>query len=233
MGDRFYTGVHFVGSLIFMASSRPVILHVERTDRAGPFILAANHHSPYDVPLLIRHSRRKLDFVSIVEIFKHPFVRWFYGSMNAFAIDRSRADSAGVRTILHRLRNGRAVAMFPEGRIRRPPNSVTEGHPFRPGVARLAIMANVPIVPAVVVNSAAYERTTSWLPIRDPVWRNLRQPDCSPRQRHRRRGHVIDRSFPRQRLRDALQGTKTHCSKPISQRCCPGRRPPMRCETRE
>lgn len=166
MSDLFYSFVHAVGSPIFWGSSRPVLMHAERTNRPGPFIIAANHHSPYDVPLIIRHSRRKLDFVSIVEVFRHPFVRWFYGSMGAFPIDRSQPDGPGVRTILDRLKRGRVVALFPEGTIRRPEASVTHGGKFRPGVARLAQMAGVQILPCVVVNSGVYARVSSWLPLR-------------------------------------------------------------------
>ncbi len=166
MSDLYYDVVHTVGSAIFWTTSRPVVLHVERTDRQGPFIIASSHHSPFDVPLLIRHSRRRLDFVSIVEVFRSRFVAWFYGSMNAFPIDRSKPDSAGVLTILDRLKRGRAVALFPEGVIRRPPDSVTHGGRFRPGAARLAQMAGVPVLPAVVVNSGVYGRISAWLPAR-------------------------------------------------------------------
>lgn len=166
MSDRFYKVIHSVGSLIFWASSKPTVLHLDRVPREGPFILAANHHSPYDVPLLMRHTPRLLDFVSITEVFRNPFVAWFYGSMNAFPHDRSKPDSPTVRTILERLRRGRVVAMFPEGGIRHPEDSVTHGGRMRPGVARLAEIANVPILPAVVVSSRSYQGVSAWLPVR-------------------------------------------------------------------
>ena len=166
MSDTYYNVVHAIGSAIFWGASRPLVLHRERTDRPGPFIVASNHHSPYDVPLLIRHSKRRLDFVSIVEVFRHPFVAWFYGSMNAFPIDRSQPDSAGVRTILERLGRGRAIAMFPEGVIRKPPASVTHGGRFRPGVARLAQMAGVPVMPCVVINSFQFAKVSAWIPVK-------------------------------------------------------------------
>lgn len=166
MSDLYYNVVHAIGSAIFWGSSRPVVLHRERADVAGPFILAATHLSPFDVPLLIRHTPRKLDFVSIVEVFRHPFVAWFYGSMNAFPLDRSKPDGPTVRIILDRLERGRAVAMFPEGGIRTMETSVLSGGRMRPGAARLAQMAGVPLVPAVVVNSGIYHRISSWLPLR-------------------------------------------------------------------
>ncbi len=166
MSDLYYNVVHAIGSAIFCGTSRPTILHRERANRPSAFILASTHLSPFDVPLLMRHSPRKLDFVSIVEVFRHPFVAWFYGSMNAFPLDRSRPDSPTVRIILDRLARGRVVAMFPEGNIRRMEDSVLTGGRMRPGAARLAQMANVPVMPAVVVNADVYKKIGSWLPLR-------------------------------------------------------------------
>src|SRR5688572_6064556 len=101
----------------FWVSSRPTVMGIEHARRDGPFIVASNHLSPYDVALLMRHSPRRLDFVSIVEVFRHPLMAWFYSNMNAFPLDRHRGDPKTVRIILDRLERGRVVAMFPEGRI--------------------------------------------------------------------------------------------------------------------
>ncbi|HYE61261.1 MAG TPA: lysophospholipid acyltransferase family protein [Phycisphaerales bacterium] len=166
MGDRFYRCVRFFGSFGLWVSSRPLIRGLEHVPRTGPFILAATHQSVYDVPLLIRHTPRLLDFVSITEVFAKPLVGWFYGSLNAFPLERSRADPATVRIILDRLERGRAVAMFPEGRIRSGPDSVVHTGTIRAGVGRLATMANVPVVPCVIHNSNVYERPASWAPLR-------------------------------------------------------------------
>jgi 1-acyl-sn-glycerol-3-phosphate acyltransferase len=166
MGDAYYRFVVLIGRMPFWVSSRPTVLHAERARRSGPFILAANHTSPYDVPLLMRHTPRRLDFVSITEVFRNPLVAWFFSGMNAFPVDRSRRDPATVRIILDRLSRGRVVAMFPEGRIRSEAESVVHGGSFRPGVARLAKLAGVPIVPAVVWGSGAYARVATWLPLR-------------------------------------------------------------------
>jgi 1-acyl-sn-glycerol-3-phosphate acyltransferase len=155
-----------VGKHPFWLSSVPTILHRQRVPRRGAFILASNHLSPYDVPVLMRSTPRKLDFVSITEVFAKPWVGWFFGHMNAFPLDRSRADPRTVKVILDRLGRGRVVAMFPEGRIRAQADSVIHGKPFRPGVARIARLAGVPIVPVVVWGSGAYARASGWLPLR-------------------------------------------------------------------
>ncbi len=149
----------------FFVSSRPVTLHLDRLPRDGAYILACSHLSPYDVPALMRSSRRPIDFVSTTEVFRNPFVAWLYGHMGTFPLDRSRRDSKTVRIILDRLERGRCVGIFPEGRIRRPSDSVIMGGRMRPTIARLAKLANVPIIPAVVWGAEKYKRAASWLPL--------------------------------------------------------------------
>lgn len=166
LSDLFYNFVFCTGWSAFAVSAAPTILHRERARREGAFLLAANHLSPYDVPCLIKETPRVLDFVSIVEVFRNPVVAWFYSSMGAFPLDRGRADVAATRIIFDRLRRGRAVAIFPEGRIRPESESVLHGAPFKDGVARLAQLAGVPIVPCAIVGSAAYHRVSAWLPLR-------------------------------------------------------------------
>jgi 1-acyl-sn-glycerol-3-phosphate acyltransferase len=165
MSDCFYRMVRGIGSQVMWLSSAPVVRGLEHIPREGPCIIASNHTSPYDVALLIYHIPRLMDFVSITEVFENRLVGWFYGSMNAFPLDRSRPDAPTVRTILERLERGRVVSMFPEGGFRRGMASVVHSGKIRPGIGRIARIAGVPIVPAVVVNSRVYGRPAAWLPI--------------------------------------------------------------------
>ena len=166
MSDLFYRVVRLIGRHAFWVSSRPVVLGVEHVPRRGACVIASNHTSPYDVAILMRHTPRLLDFVSIVEVFKHPLLGWFYGNMNAFPLDRSKPDAPTVRTLLGRLERGRVVAMFPEGGFRRGEQSVLRNGKIRSGVGRLVRLAGVPLVPAVVINSIAYSKPAAWLPLR-------------------------------------------------------------------
>ena len=148
-----------------IVSSRPVIQHVDRLPRDGAFILACSHLSPYDVPALMRSSPRPIDFVSTKEVFQNRFVAWLYGNMGTFPIDRSRSDPKTVRIITDKLALGRCVGVFPEGRIRKESESVVQGGRFRPTLVRLAKLAKVPIVPAVVLGADQYKRVLSWAPL--------------------------------------------------------------------
>jgi 1-acyl-sn-glycerol-3-phosphate acyltransferase len=166
MSDAFYRLVVTFGRKVIWLTSRQTILHVERTAMDGAFIVASSHLSPYDVPALMAVSRRHLDFLSITEMLKHPWAGRFFTAMNCTFVDRAKVDSSVAHALAGCLRRGRVVAMFPEGNVRDEKTSVISGAPFKPGVVRLAQLANVPIVPAVVLGSGGYARRTSWIPNR-------------------------------------------------------------------
>jgi len=166
LSDWFYKLVLILGRPAFIINGRRTILHRERARRKGAYILAPTHFSEYDVPLLIKETPRVLDFVSIVEAFRHPLAAWFLRSMGAFPLDRWKPDSPTVRTILDRLRRGRVVVIFPEGNVRTQETSVLNGGPIKPGVARIAQMSKVPIIPCVVLGSVAYRRLSAWMPLK-------------------------------------------------------------------
>jgi 1-acyl-sn-glycerol-3-phosphate acyltransferase len=170
LSDRYYRWVRRVCLPAFLVSGSPVVLHPQRARRTGAYILAPNHFSPYDVPCLIKETPRMLDFVSIVEVFGNPLVAWFYRNMEAIPLDRSRVDTTTTRIILRRLSQGRAVAMFPEGRVQTDEGSVLNGGRIRHGVFGIAKTANVPIIPCVILGTRAYHRASAWLPLRRTVF---------------------------------------------------------------
>ena len=169
MSDFMYKWVVRIGYHAFWVSSRPVVLHRERLNTPdGAYILAPNHFSPFDVPCLMAEMPRwkLIDFVSITELFQNRLSAWFLYGVNAFPLDRHKPDGPTVRIILDRLARGRIVAMFPEGRFRSEADSVVNGGDIKPGVAKLAQLAGVPVVPCVIVGTKAYSKASSWLPLK-------------------------------------------------------------------
>jgi 1-acyl-sn-glycerol-3-phosphate acyltransferase len=166
MSDFSYWAIRKIGMPIVHITSRPVVLHADRAARAGGYILASNHLSPYDVAGLMAVTPRALDFLSIVEMRDKPLVGTFFRKMNCMFLDRGRTDPAATREMVTRLAAGRVVAMFPEGNIRTMETSVVKGAPFKPGVVRLAQLAKAPIIPTVIIGTAVYSRFSSWYPFR-------------------------------------------------------------------
>lgn len=164
MSELFYRTVRVIGGTIFRLVSRPRILHAERVPVTGAYLLAANHTCAYDAPLLIAVNPRMIHWLSIVELFQHPFSRWFLSSFGALPLDRSKVDTVTVRKLTRLLRAGCVVGIFPEGGIRLNDNSVLEAGAIDAGVCKLAQLAGVPVLPCVVLGGEKFRRWTSWLP---------------------------------------------------------------------
>jgi 1-acyl-sn-glycerol-3-phosphate acyltransferase len=139
--------------------SRPLLygpyrLHAqgrENVPSAGGFVLACNHLSSFDpwplgVPLYPQHFLR---FMAKSELYWFPLTLVLNGG-GAFPVRRGQADTEAIETAVQLARDGNAVGMFPEG-TRRKKGLVKrfEARP-RSGAARIALEANVPLVPAAV-----------------------------------------------------------------------------------
>ena len=170
MSELFYRAVRFVGRGVFRVASAPRILHAERAERPGAYLLAANHESVFDAPLLTAATPRVIYWLSITEIFRHPAARWFLSSMNASPLDRSKADTATVRAIVRHLRRGRVVGIFPEGGVRTGENSALQQGSIHEGVCRLAMLARVPVLPCAVLGGSKFARWTRWAPGAGTRW---------------------------------------------------------------
>ncbi|MEX1025733.1 MAG: lysophospholipid acyltransferase family protein [Planctomycetota bacterium] len=154
-----------IGRLGLAVCSRATVLHAERTQLEGGWLLAANHVSHYDVAPIARSTARLIDWVSITEVFAVPWLRWFCGRMGAFPIDRGRLDPHGLRVIYQRLSAGRVVGIFPEGALATTERTILEGH-FRSGIGKLAFAADVPIVPCVHLGTESMGAWYTWLPLK-------------------------------------------------------------------
>jgi 1-acyl-sn-glycerol-3-phosphate acyltransferase len=121
----------------------------ENVPAAGGFVLAANHWSNLDPwPLAIPFfPRRFFRFMAKAELFWFP-LGWIIRAGGAFKVRRGESDEEAIATAVVLAREGYAVVMFPEGTRRR--KGVRKKHEarWRSGAARIALTADVPLVPA-------------------------------------------------------------------------------------
>jgi len=129
---------------------------VDAIPRTGPVIIAANHSSNLDVPVLgsslMPRIGRRFQWLGKRELFDWPVVGWIARNGGVHAIDRGAADIEAFRLAARILEDGHALFVFPEG---------TRSHdgrlgPGRDGVAVLALRAGASIVPVGI--SGSYER---------------------------------------------------------------------------
>ncbi len=157
--------------LLFAYAGRVHILHGARANSPGAFLLASNHISHFDPFVISGVVRRKIDWMAMEEFFPNPILGFLLRAVDAFPAARDRADSKTIRTALNRLHDRRIVGIFPEGGIRDGARSLLEGAPLRAGAAALAHMAEVPVLPCVIIGTDRLYAARNWLPFRRvPIW---------------------------------------------------------------
>ena len=178
--------VYYAGKLlvrfVFGLVARIHVIGRENANCAGGFLLASNHISHFDPFLISLSVRRKIDWMTMAEFFSPPPLGFFLRSIDAFPAERDRADLKTIRAAIDRLKSGRIVGLFPEGGIRDGARSLLEGAPLRPGAAALAQIADVPVVPCVILGTDRFYSKKQWLPFRrTPVWIAFGKPiSCFP-----------------------------------------------------
>ncbi len=177
---------YHISRLILKMLAAPFVkFHVLRGhlgDREGAWILASNHISHFDPPLISVVVRRKIDWMAMVELFRNPISAAWLHSIDSFPVNRASLDRAAVRAALKRLHAGHAVGIFPEGGIRDGARSVLEGAPLRAGVAGLSQMTAAPVIPCVIMGTdRLYILRRLWRPRRRiPVWIAFGEPLVPP-----------------------------------------------------
>lgn len=115
----------------------------ENMPAEGGVIVTINHRSNWDVVVAGVTSPRKLGFMAKSELFKNKLFGSLISSLGAFPVHRGKGDIGAIKAALLRLREGKVVAMFPEGKRVRDGSLPTA----KPGAVMLAHKAKVPIVP--------------------------------------------------------------------------------------
>jgi 1-acyl-sn-glycerol-3-phosphate acyltransferase len=125
----------------------------EHIPTRGGGVVATNHIGYLDFVFAgygaREHDKRRLRFVAKREVFEHPVSGPLMRQMGHIAVDRGGDTAVAMREVSQALRDGELVGMFPEGTIS------TSFVPLagRPGAAKMAMDAGVPLIPGAVWGS--------------------------------------------------------------------------------
>lgn len=116
----------------------------------APFVVAANHYSHFDPPIIACGLHRPVRFLALDDLFSESrLLNWLITGYGAIPTPRYRRPVGAVRTALAALDAGEVVGVFPE--------ATRVSHwgtlPPRRGAAWLACQAGVPLVPVAVVGT--------------------------------------------------------------------------------
>lgn len=119
---------------------------VEHIPATGAVIIAPNHQTYADPPLVSIPVRRPVYYMAWDRLFDIPLFGWFIRRLRAFPVDLEGRDSRAMREVIRIVKAGEAVMIFPEGE-RSPDGSVAS---FKAGAFRLAASLDVPVLPVTI-----------------------------------------------------------------------------------
>ena len=140
------------------------VYHPERVPDKGSVILAANHASFMDPPVVGSAATRGIHYLARESLFRWPGIGALLRSVNAVPVARDAGGASGLRVILDRLNRGEAIVLFPEG------TRTYDGNLRAPqgGIGLVVVKSGVPVVPVRVFGT--FE---AWS-------RKMRLPRCRP-----------------------------------------------------
>ncbi len=120
--------------------------HPERVPIDGGLLLAANHQSYLDPPLVGGFVTRHCHFIARSGLFSFKPFAWLISTLNSIPIRGDAGDAGAIKQVIAALEEGHAVVIFPEGA------RSTDGgmHEFKRGAALLLKRGKCPVVPVAV-----------------------------------------------------------------------------------
>lgn len=144
--------VAFVRLFNWFGGHKTTRLGDRRLPTTSGAVLAINHTSYLDFTYIgvdaKRRDRRLVRFMGKVELKKNPVVRWLMWGCRVIPVDRSAGRNSYLAAV-EELRKGEVVGIYPEATISRSYEIKT----MKTGAARMALEAEVPIIPCIVWGS--------------------------------------------------------------------------------
>jgi 1-acyl-sn-glycerol-3-phosphate acyltransferase len=152
----------------------------ERIPPAGPAIVAGNHLSyldPFAHAYFVVMAGRRPRFLAKRELFDNRFTGMVMRGAGQIPVDRGSGDNRPLLAAVEALGRGEVVVIYPEG------TSQTDDPEFRPtngktGVARLALMTGLPVVPVATWGGQYVWRKSGRESLRfgRPIWVKAGEP---------------------------------------------------------
>jgi 1-acyl-sn-glycerol-3-phosphate acyltransferase len=125
------------------------VIGAENMIEEGPCIIAANHCSYLDPPLVGVACKRAIHYLARKSLLDVPVLGRILPELNVIPVDQKNADRSALMGAIRVIRNGGAVLIFPEG-TRSPDGKL---RPAQPGIGMIAAKTGAPVVPVRISGS--------------------------------------------------------------------------------
>lgn len=146
-----YGFCHYMLRVIYDVCFRGEVAGLENVPGEGAFLVAANHASHLDPPMIGCHIPRQMAFFARRTLWKGGLSTWWLDGVGCVAVDRDGGggDVGAIKGVLRVLQAGKALTLFPEG------TRSADGRLQIPkaGVGMIASRTRVPVLPVRIFNS--------------------------------------------------------------------------------
>lgn len=112
-------------------------------------ILACNHMSNLDLPIVAIKFRRKFTYLGKGELFKNKALGWFLKKFDVIPVDRNKADLGAIKKVFSAIARKRHVCVCPQG-TRSKPGEIDE-NTVKDGISLFALRTGTPVLPMVIL----------------------------------------------------------------------------------
>lgn len=127
----------------FKVVYRAKIVGTENIPKDGALIFCGNHRSYLDPPLIEATGKRNMRFLAKEELYSNKFLAFLGWVFEAIPVKRDEKDVAAIKTSLKELKDGKCIALFPEGTR----NGIEKGQKVKDGVAFFAVRSGAKVIP--------------------------------------------------------------------------------------
>lgn len=145
-----YGFFHYLARAIYTIGFRGRVLGQENLPRTGAFLIASNHASFIDPPVVGCMVPRQICFFARKTLWKPGIASWWLDTVGTIPVDRDGGqDVSALKRVLRALKEDKGLILFPEG-TRSPDGQLQTP---KAGVGFIVCRSQVPVVPVRIFGS--------------------------------------------------------------------------------
>lgn len=158
IGNFFYDFVKITGAIPALIWIRPKVIHIGQKCPNGGVLISSNHPTFIDpIIILTAFPWRRLHSLATTDLFTNRMRVFMFTRMHCIPVDKTNFSMTTFHEVVDRLRDGKAVVIFPEGQVNR--GDGREVQTFKSGAILMAHRAGAPILPVYIVKREKWYRT--------------------------------------------------------------------------
>ncbi|HRI81167.1 MAG TPA: lysophospholipid acyltransferase family protein, partial [Opitutaceae bacterium] len=111
-----YGFFHYLATVVYGMFFRGEVVGLENLPRTGAFLIAANHASFLDPPLIGSQVPRQIAYFARKTLWKPGFASWWLDEVGTIPVDRDGGqDVSAIKRVVKTLKGDKGLILFPEG----------------------------------------------------------------------------------------------------------------------